>query len=294
MSYFAHLPDRAVIAVSGADRVKFLQGLVSNDVAEARDGRAVWAALLTPQGRWKADFFMVADPDGEQLLLDCPASQVEMVITTLKRFRLRSDVSLVPASFAVHAAWGALPDAATVENAIVFADPRLPEAGWRLLLPDVAQRADADAAAYDLHRLTLGLPDGPRDCEADKTLLLEANFDLLNGVSWTKGCYMGQELTARTRYRGLVKRRLVPFASVAPSLTPGAPVMAGGVEVGQVRSSRDHCGLAMVRPAAVLAAGETPMTVEGHTITPRAPEWLREALRAGQEPEASKGNEVGS
>ncbi|NHO33042.1 CAF17-like 4Fe-4S cluster assembly/insertion protein YgfZ [Acetobacter fallax] len=279
MSCFVHLPDRAVIAVRGEDRVRFLQGLVSNDVTSVAPGEAVWTALLTPQGRWKADFFIFHDPDEACLLLDCAAPHVDMIIATLSKFRLRSDVSLQATRLAVHAAWGALPDVATVENAIVACDPRLPEAGWRLLLPEPSRAAKADASTYDLHRLILGLPDGVRDCEPEKTLLLEANFDLLNGISWTKGCYMGQELTARTRYRGLVKKRLVPIASEMPVPVLGTPVLSEGKEVGQVRSSHDHCGLAFLRPSTI----DDRLSADGHRIVPRIPAWLAPALASKDE-----------
>ncbi|GBR02159.1 CAF17-like 4Fe-4S cluster assembly/insertion protein YgfZ [Acetobacter oeni] len=281
MSYLAHLSDRKVVAVSGDDRVRFLQGLVSNDVTTVAPGQAVWAALLTPQGRWKADFFILVDPDEPRLLLDCAAVQAEMIIATLSKFRLRSDVSLRLADLVVHAAWGGLPDVATVENAIVAHDPRLPGAGWRLLCSEPSPVARADAASYDLHRLVLGLPDGVRDCEAEKTLLLEANFDLLNGISWTKGCYMGQELTARTRYRGLVKKRLVPIASEVPVPASSTPVMTDGMEVGQIRSSHDHCGLAFLRPSEV----DSHLTASGHRIVPRIPAWLAMALTPKPDPD---------
>ncbi|GBQ27058.1 glycine cleavage system protein T [Acetobacter estunensis NRIC 0472] len=288
MSYLAHLPDRAVIAIRGEDRVKFLQGLVSNDVTEVEPGKAVWAALLTAQGRWKADFFIFADPDEPCLLLDCAASQVEMIVTTLSRFRLRADVTIQPTRLVVHAAWGALPDTMTTENAILAPDPRLPGAGWRLLLLEPAKTAKADVAEYDLHRLVLGLPDGVRDCEPEKTLLLEANFDLLNGISWTKGCYMGQELTARTRYRGLVKRRLVPVASEAPLPPVGTPIRSGDKEVGQVRSSHDHCGLAFLRPEVFAEHLEAA----GHRIVPRVPVWLASALSENEQ--KKHGEEAGA
>ena len=100
------------------------------------------------------------------------------------------------------------------------------------------------AADWDRHRLALGLPDGSRDLAAEQTVLLEAGFDELHGVSWTKGCYMGQELTARTKYRGLLKRRLVPVAVAGPLPPPGTPVLAEGAEMGEMRSGRDGLGLA--------------------------------------------------
>ncbi len=262
MVQIAPLPARAVLAVTGADRVTFLNGLVSNDVAGAAPGRAVWAALLTAQGKWLADFFILSD--GERLLLDCEAGQAAMLAQRLGRYRLRADVAIGPAPLGVFAAWG---DGVPPEGTIAAPDPRLPEAGWRVLSPGLAANADADA--WDAHRLALGLPDGSRDMESEKTLLLEAGFDELGGISWTKGCYMGQELTARTRYRGLLKRRLLPVAGTAKLPPPGTPVLQGEREAGTMRSSQGGIGLALLRLDAVgpgLAAG-------GAAITCHVPGW---------------------
>jgi folate-binding protein YgfZ len=259
MTKCAALPSRAVLAVTGADRVTFLNGLVSNDVATASPGHAVWAALLTAQGKWLADFFIFAEPD--RLLLDCEAAQVAMLSQKLLRYKLRADVAIAETPFAVYAAWGGAPDAV---DAVAAADPRLPEAGWRLLSP-APRPTNATAEDWNLHRLSLGLPDGSRDMEAEKSVLLEAGFDELNGVSWTKGCYMGQELTARTRYRGLIKRRLLPVHAAQSLPPPGTPIFSGGKEVGQMRSAQGGVGLATLRLDALgagdLRAGETPVTV---------------------------------
>lgn len=264
------LPDRGVLEVAGEDRVAFLQGLVSNDVAEVGPGRAVWAALLTPQGKWLADFFVFSD-GGERLLLDCERAQAPTLAARLSRFRLRSRVSLRDASetFSVHAGWGG---AAPPEGVIAASDPRLETAGWRALAAEPLPRADATPEDWDRHRLRLGLPDGSRDLAAEQSVLLEAGFDELRGVSWTKGCYMGQELTARTRYRGLVKRRLVPVA-VDGSLPPrGTPVLsASDAEVGEMRSGRDDLGIALLRLEAMdgraLRCGDA-------TLAPRVPPWM--------------------
>ena len=266
MSKCAHLADRAVLAVAGEDRVTFLQGLVSNDVDAARPGQAVWAALLTPQGKWLADFFIAAD--GERLLLDCESRQAAMIAQRLGRYRLRSRVEFEATPLAVYASWGGgVPDG----PGLVVADPRLPEVGWRMLATPRLP-TNADAASYDRHRLALGLPDGSRDLEAEKTVLLEAGFDELGGVSWSKGCYMGQELTARTRYRGLIKRRLVPVELArGPLPDPGTPVTADGVEVGTLRSGQDRRALATLR----LDALERPLTCAGIALRPAGPAWMR-------------------
>jgi folate-binding protein YgfZ len=232
----------------------------------------VWAALLTPQGKWLADFFVFSD--GERLLLDCERAQVPSLAARLGRFRLRSRVSLRDASedFAVHAGWGgvALPEAGV---AVATApDPRLPDAGWRALTAAPLPGSDAGPEDWDRHRLGLGLPDGSRDMAAEQSVLLEAGFDELRGISWTKGCYMGQELTARTRYRGLLKRRLVPVAVDGPLPPRGAPVLsANGAEVGEMRSGRGALGMALLRLEALdgraLRCGEA-------ALAPRIPGWM--------------------
>ena len=265
MTHIAHLP-RAVLSVSGEDRVGYLQGLVSNDVALAVPGRAVWAALLTPQGKWLADFFIFAD--GDRLLLDVEAAQREDLARRLMRFRLRAKVAVDATEHQVFAAWDGAPDAGT---AVAAPDPRLPQAGWRILAPAMAVTSTGDE--YDAHRLRLGLPDGSRDMEAEKSVLLEAGFDELGGVSWTKGCYMGQELTARTKYRGLIKRRLVPVTASADLPAPGTAVLREGAEVGTLRSAKGAHGLALLRMDAIGAV----LACDGVPVTAARPPWMAPA-----------------
>jgi len=261
----AHLPSRGVLAVSGPDRVAFLNGLVSNEVSRAAPGHAVWAALLSPQGRYIVDFFIFSD--GEALFLDAPAGAVAELQKRLGRYRLRAAVTLedVSATRQVYAAWNEV----APDEKIAAADPRLPEAGFRVISERVLA-ATGTEAAYHAHRHALGLPDGPPDLEPDKTLLLEANFDALNGVDFEKGCYMGQELTARTKYRGLIKRRLVPVALEVSAPPPGTPVLAEGVEVGTIRSSSGALALATLR----LDALQKPLIAGSSLVTPRIPAWM--------------------
>ena len=271
MTKIAALPARAVLAVTGEDRVGFLQGLVSNDVAEAVPGRAVWAALLTPQGKWLADFFILSD--GERLLLDCEAAQAPMVRQRLSRYRLRSRVALSEDDLRVYVAWDGDPEL----TGVVAPDPRLPEAGWRVLTAEPIA-VSATEADWDSHRMSLGLPDGSRDMEAEKSVLLEAGFDELNGVSWTKGCSMGQELTARTKYRGLVKRRLVPVRIDGAVPAPGAPILRDGREVGTMRSASGQQGMAVLRLEALrLEVPDSALTSDDARITPMVPRWMRAA-----------------
>ena len=266
MLKLVHLPARAVLSVEGEDRISFLQGLVSNDVTLVAPGRCVWAALLTPQGKYVADFFILED--GARLLLDCERAQAAMLVTRLSRFRLRAKVAVAETGLSVSAAWDGPPE--LLPGMIAAPDPRLPDAGWRILAetapPDSAEEAD-----YDTHRLLLGLPDGTRDSEPDKTVLLEAGFDELGGISWTKGCYMGQELTARTRYRGLLKRRLVPVSADSALPPPGTVLMHDGREIGTMRSSRDTLGLAVLRLEHLHGALQT----ETGTLQARVPGWMR-------------------
>ena len=268
MTKIAALPARGVLAVTGEDRTGFLQGLVSNDVTEVAPGRAVWAALLTPQGKWLADFFILSD--GERLLLDCERDQLPMLRQRLTRYRLRSRVTLEDTTLTVYAVWDGAPPPGPE---VMAPDPRLPEAGWRELSSGPIPTS-ASEDEWDRHRLALGLPDGSRDMETEKSVLLEAGFDELNGVSWTKGCYMGQELTARTKYRGLVKRRLVPVRIDGMVPTPGAAILRDGREVGTMRSANGQRGLAVLR---LEALGSQLNSAEA-TLTPLVPGWMRTGI----------------
>lgn len=265
MTNLTLLPERGVVAVEGDDRIAFLQGLVSNDIEAARPGHAVWAALLTAQGKWLADFFVFAD--AQALLLDCEAEQIPMLIQRLSRYRLRMKASLraVP-ELQVAVGWPGRPDVA----GIAAPDPRLPDFAWRVLSAGPVD-ANATPEDWDRYRLAAGLPDGSKDMEADRSVLLEAGFDELSGVSWSKGCYMGQELTARTKYRGLVKRRLVPVA-VEGNLPPaGSVVLKSGVNVGTMRSGRGGIGLASLR----LDAMAGPLQCGQAMLVPKIPGWMR-------------------
>jgi len=286
---FALLEDRGILAVSGEDRRTFLQGLVSNDTAKISSARAVYAALLTAQGKYLHDFVMVEHADA--IWLDGEAARLADLKRRLSLYRLRAKATLaempelgVAAAFGVgaHAALG-LPEAAGAARAlargVAMVDPRLAVLGARVILPRDELRpalialglVEREFAAYDRHRLALGIPDGSRDLVVDKSILLEAGFDELNGVDWQKGCYIGQELTARTKYRGLIKRRLFPVKIAGTSPAPSAILTLDGKEAGEMRSSADDLGLALLRLETVKALEQPNET----GVVALRPPWMR-------------------
>ncbi len=286
------LESRGVMRLGGEDLRGFLQGMVSNDVDKVAPERAVWSAFLTPQGKFLHEFFMVERQGG--FLLDCEAARLADLKRRLSIYKLRSKVTLedTSAETAVAVLFGAgsfealgldgeLGRAAPFGGGVAFVDPRLTALGARALLPreraDNALREAGFQAAtledYDRHRLALGVPDGSRDLEVEKAILLENGFEELHGVDWDKGCFMGQELTARTKYRALIKKRLLPVEIEGPAPAPGTPVLHGGKEAGVMRSSCDGLGLALMRlesleGAEAFEAGEAK-------VTPHKPDWAQ-------------------
>jgi folate-binding protein YgfZ len=280
---FSLLPHRSVIAVGGADRVEFLQGLISNDTTKVAPGRAIWAALLTPQGRFLNDMF-VADGGNDTLLLETERERAPALAKKLGLYRLRSKVTVEDRAATMEVAVVFGPDAEKalpVGGATAFVDPRLADLGVRVLAPAgqatalLAARgfAAAPLEAYDALRLELGAPDGSRDLIVEKALLLENGFDELNGVDWQKGCYMGQELTARTKYRALIRKRLFPVRIEGALPAPGTSIYKDGQEVGELRSGSGQRALAMLRLDAVTAGQK--LTAGEVGVLPEIPAWMR-------------------
>jgi folate-binding protein YgfZ len=272
-----------VVTVGGPDRIPFLQGLVSNDVTRATANAAVWAALLTPQGRFLNEMFVV-DGGNDVLMLETERDRASALAKKLSLYKLRSKVTIDDRSPAVEvgAVFGTSSAAApTLPGVVAFADPRLGELGYRLIAPNGTLRqtltahgmAEAPFEQYEARRLALGVPDGSRDLPVEKALLLENGFDELHGIDWNKGCYMGQELTARTKYRALIRKRLLPVNFEGDAPIPGTAVHMGGKEVGEVRSGSGPRALALlqidaVNSGAVLSAG-------GRRVVPEIPSWLQ-------------------
>jgi folate-binding protein YgfZ len=284
-------PSRGVLSITGADRIGFLQGLVSNDMRRVEAGQSVWAALLTAQGKFLHDFFV--SPFGEALLIDGEGERIADLRKRLTLYKLRAKVVIEDktSGFEVWHGWGqgaaeafgvtGLGQASAIGDGIAFADPRLAALGIRLIVP-VGTGADlltahgfkrTDGTEWDRLRLTLGVPQGSQDMVVEKAILLENGFDELNGVAWDKGCYVGQELTARTKYRGLIKKRLIPVELSGPLPQPGTIITSNDTDAGEIRSGRDSLALALIR----LEALETghPLKAGDTMVTPRKPAWTR-------------------
>lgn len=287
------LESRGLVTVGGADRVAFLQGLISNDIRRVAPDRAIWAALLTPQGKYLHDFFVTEI--GGTFFLDCERPRLMDLGQRLSRYKLRAKVDLgiadgyivavLPGKVALdRAGLPAEPGAARAVSAgVLYVDPRLAEAGARAVLPKEGGEAALKAlgfvpgqlADYERLRLEYGLPDGSRDLVVEKAILLESNFDELHGVDWDKGCYMGQELTARTKYRGLVKKRLVPVDIAGAAPPPGTQVLMGDKDAGEMRTALDGKGIALLRLERLDQAlsGDGVLKAGTATLTPRKPDW---------------------
>jgi folate-binding protein YgfZ len=243
-------------------------------------GKAVWAALLTPQGRFLNDMFVV-DAGFGTLLLETERERAPALARKLSMYKLRSKVAVEDRSATMDVAAIFGPGAEkcnAVPGALTYLDPRLPALGVRALLPAGRAAAmlglpEAPLAQYDALRLALGVPDGSRDLPVEKALLLESGFDELNGVDWQKGCYMGQELTARTKYRALIRKRLFPVRVEGALPAPGTIIHKDGEEVGEVRSGAGERALAMLRLDA--AKSGAPLTADGAKLTPDIPAWMK-------------------
>jgi len=284
--YAALLPDRGVLKVAGEDARKFLNGLLTTDIADVTPGRAVFAALLTPQGKIMVDMIVTEAPaeDGGGFFLDCPRALSPTLTDRLNFYKLRAKVLVEDLSemLGVMAIWDG---ARETEYGLCYADPRLPALGSRCMLPPhLAAEAAADLGAtpvdareYEAHRIALGAPRGGLDFQYSDAFPHEADMDQLNGIDFDKGCYVGQEVVSRVEHRGTARKRVVPvtFPDFGPEA--GVPVRIGDIEVGTMGSSVEGHGLAMLRLDRIgeaLAAG-APLMSGGIALTPVKPAWAQ-------------------
>jgi len=273
------MPTRRHYWIHGQDREAFLQDLVSQDLSGMQVGELRWSALLTPQGRLVADFFLYA-PDSQRWWLDVEARQTDALLRQLTLYRLRRDVTIEPQAGQVVTLQNDRGDksnktpAAGKENGIAKAipDPRLQALGLRLYSESGALEGEPEKA-YRQRRIQLGVPEGEDALPSGTAMLIESGFVELNGLSVTKGCYVGQEVTARIFYRALVKRRLVPVQA-SRDLRAGEPLLSKtGQQLGEVREAAlDGWALALVRREAL---GDALVTDDGAEVVAKPPSWLR-------------------
>jgi folate-binding protein YgfZ len=284
----AHLTERGIVTVAGDDARRFLNNLVTADMTAVSPAKAGFGALLTPQGKIIADFFVAEDAQDGSFFLDCPAALAATLATRLTFYKLRAKIAVADASNAydVWAVW----DGAAPPSGLVFSDPRWSTLGQRSIVP-AAQRESVTAAmsaqtaaesAYDAHRIACGIPRGGIDFAYGDTFPHEADMDQLSGVDFEKGCYIGQEVVSRVEHRGTARARVVPVAFDDLAPPPGTLVTAGEKEIGTLGSAAAGRALALLRldRAADARAQGVPLTAGGVTLRVLRPEWASPALLA--------------
>ena len=291
------LDDRGLIGVTGGETRSFLQGLISNDIDKVGPTRAIYTSLLTPQGKFLHDFFiaeLATDEGPDTLVIECEAGRQADLERRLTFYKLRADVSFTDLTerYGVTALIGQEAFAAVgldektgtatgFDGGVVFADARLAAMGARAILPQGAGEAalneagfaSGERSAYEHLRLEHGLPDGSRDIIVEKFFPLECGLEELNGIDYDKGCYVGQELTARTHHRGTIKKRLMRVDVEGPLPEPGTPILADGKKAGEIRTGRDGKAIAMIRLEYMEAAAGGALSAGEAQITPVKPAW---------------------
>lgn len=257
----ARLTDRACIRVKGSDALPFLHNLLTQDVAALMPGELRFGALLSPPGRLLFDLFILGVGEGDTLL-DVAADRRGALIQRLSMYKLRANVTVeADDATVVSTAWGD-------DIGDGFIDPRLPELGRRLYASPPTHDDGLDA--FHAHRLSLGVPDPAADGGFDKRYPIEANFDLLNGIDFAKGCFIGQETTSRMKRRGSIKNRMMTITFDGPPPPEGAEVLNGDLRAGEVLTGRDGRAMALLR----LDRLEGQLTVDGRPVQAEVPAWI--------------------
>ena len=254
----ARLDSRALIRVAGPDARPFLHNLLTQDVETLAEGELRFGALLSPPGRLLFDLFLLGEADA--VLLDVAADRRDALLQRLSMYKLRAQVAVEADDRPVFASWPQVAEGFT-------ADPRAPGLGGRRYggdIPPTATEAD-----WQAHRLAVGVPDPTADAPSDRTYPIEADFDLLNGIDFAKGCFVGQETTSRMKRRGAIRNRMLPIAFDGPSPSFGAEVLNGDLRAGEVLSGQDGGAIALLR----LDRLEGALTVDGRPVEVRRPDW---------------------
>jgi tRNA-modifying protein YgfZ len=279
----ALLTDRAVLRITGADTVRFLNGLVTSEVAALVPGEARFAALLTPQGKIIADFLLVAvaEDEGGGFVIDAPRALAEELEKRLVFYRLRAkvDIAARPDLTVAVALEGAPPE----DLGLAYDDPRAAGLGRRVVLPAEGAEAALAAAGFALgnedqwqaRRIAFGVPEGGKDFTYGDTFPHEADMDQLAGVDFHKGCFIGQEVVSRMQHRGTARNRVVPVAYDGAAPSAGVAAKVGEKNVGFMGSAVGGRGLAMLRLDRVaegMVSGET-LSAGGVPLTLAKPAW---------------------
>jgi len=278
----ALLPDRSLLEIAGEDRLSFLQGLITNDVEGLVRGAACFAGLLSPQGKILFDFFVI--DAGDHLLLDCPPASGADLLKRLTFYKLRAKIKLSDVSerWRVAAAWGErAADFCGANAGIAFQDPRLPALGFRALIEaDRASQLPAGKSDYEAMRIALAVPEGGKDYAYGDAFPHEACFDLLHGVNFKKGCYVGQEVVSRMQHRGTARTRVLAVSAARPLPDGGADILADGFAVGRLGSAAGTLGIALARldrVAEAMAKGQ-PLKAGGVSVALTVPSWATYTL----------------
>lgn len=271
----AILPERGAVSVAGPDSQKLLSGLITNDIAAAGPRRAIFAGLLSPQGKILFEFFVTGSPDG--YLLDVSRPHADDLVKRLSMYRLRADVSISNVSSRYRTATASQLGEqwrTAFDEAVAYIDPRTPELGVRALLHASTPIGDGavtpePAGAYHAHRIACGVPEGGLDFAFGDAFPHEANYDRFNGASFTKGCYVGQEIVARMQNKSVIRKRVTKLEGAAP-LRTGDDILAGDVAIGRVGSTAGRSALGMLRLDRAVEAQEkaVSLTAGGIVVTP--------------------------
>jgi len=282
------LPDRGVVCVTGEDAEKLLQGVITNDMGLLATQPALHAGVLTPQGKILFEFFVVKTPDG--FCLETARDQTMALADRLGLYKLRAKAEIRDASsdYSVAAIWGGPYEPhGRGKQPLWFADPRLPAMGYRELITIGTDWALAGEAAdsaiqedYHAYRIAQGVPEGGKDYPLGDTFPHEALFDQLHGVSFKKGCFVGQEVVARMQNRGTVRKRVVPVIGEWPLPASGTAIAAGGVEIGKLGSVAGDKGLALIRLDRAAELAEKGEALYAGTVPVRIaiPSWASFSL----------------
>lgn len=252
---------RSVILVSGHDAHAFLQGMITNDMDLLASQPAIYAALLTPQGKIIATFFVINNPKGGYWL-DCPTGALEILLKRLTMFRLRADVALTDLSeqYQICLSSGQA-------NGICFADPRHSQIGYRVLVERNSPIDPNTVIEITNNRFTLMLAEQDLDYDSNELFPSDINMDLTNGIAWRKGCYVGQEVVSRMKRRGNIRKRIA-LASFDDQPSPkGAGIIAGTAKLGHICSSDGPLALALVRTDRVIKLTDTQLTANNRPLS---------------------------